>query len=69
MAGDRFTSDRGGSQASTDGALLERAPDRLSARAARHCPRCGRSIRAGQRVTVIFGTRVHVGCSGARPPS
>jgi hypothetical protein len=31
----------------------------------RRCPCCARPIRAGQPVTTIHGTRVHVGC--ARP--
>lgn len=51
------------------GTLLTRVHDELTGgRGGRRCPRCGQPIRAGQRVTAIFGTSVHVGCGGTRAP-
>lgn len=56
---------------SAHGTLLTRIQDGLSPmppaswQRTRRCPRCGRPIRAGQRVTAIHGTSVHVTCPGA----
>jgi hypothetical protein len=46
-----------------DALLMEYRP----ATRTRHCPCCARPIRAGQPVTTIHGTSVHVRC--ARPCS
>ena len=32
----------------------------------RRCPCCGQPVRAGQRLTTIHGTTVHVSCASAR---
>ena len=64
------TSD-GRAAAGTDDALLTRIQEGLSSAdgsriGVRRCPCCGRAIRAGQRVTTIHGTSVHVRCASAR---
>ncbi len=70
-----MVTDRGGAPAAGHsatgerGALLTRIQDELAtthATRARRCPCCGRPIRAGQRTTTIYGTTVHVLCSGSR---
>jgi hypothetical protein len=46
----------------TDGLASEASPGT----SVRRCPCCGSPIRAGQRITTIHGTSVHVRCSSSR---
>ncbi len=50
-------------------ALLTRIQDEITTSpgaGTRRCPCCGGPIRAGQRVTSIYGTSVHVRCASGR---
>lgn len=52
------------------GTLLSRIEQGLAATLSpgagiRRCPCCGREIRAGQRITTIHGTSVHVRCASS----
>jgi hypothetical protein len=64
----------GRSAGGMDGALLMRVQDGLAtAHGAgtrkRRCPCCGQPIRAGQRLTTIHGTSVHVRCASTQAPA
>ena len=59
---------------SAQGALLSRIQDGLASQSGPHikvrrCPCCGGPIRAGQRITTIHGTSVHVRCASAHHAS
>jgi hypothetical protein len=67
MLKDRSTATPSGRHVDADGALLTRIQkDLAAARPAtttRRCPCCGGPIRAGQRLTTIYGTSVHARCA------
>jgi len=69
MSQERGGAAHDGRSAGAHEALLTRIQDGLATThgtGTRRCPCCGRPIRAGQHITTIHGTSVHVRCAGSQ---